>query len=203
MKTVHRFFPLSAALVLATSCSRAGSDDDRGATSDRDTIASTTPPGAEGTVPPIAGASDWTVTPLGIGPVRVGMSVAEVHAVVEGGVKKPAELQECDYITPQRESGRLNFMVRDGRVARVDITDSAFATAAGARMGDSEERIMQLYPGQVAVSPHKYVDGHYLIVAPKAPTDSAYRLVFETDGKRVTRFRAGRMPEVTWVEGCS
>jgi hypothetical protein len=27
-------------------------------------------------------------------------------------------------------------------------------------------------------------------------------IVFETDGKRVTMFRAGRMPEVEWVEGC-
>jgi hypothetical protein len=28
-------------------------------------------------------------------------------------------------------------------------------------------------------------------------------IVFETDGKRVTMFRAGRLPEVEWVEGCS
>ncbi len=61
----------------------------------------------------------------------------------------------------------------------------------------------QLYPGQVSISPHKYVDGHYLIVTPSAPADSTYRLVFETDGKLVTRFRSGKMPEVTWVEGCS
>jgi hypothetical protein len=27
-------------------------------------------------------------------------------------------------------------------------------------------------------------------------------LVFETDGKHVTMFRAGRLPEVKWVEGC-
>ncbi|MBC7819115.1 MAG: hypothetical protein IAG10_19675 [Planctomycetaceae bacterium] len=131
------------------------------------------------------------------------MSVAEVEALVDGGVKKPAQLQECDYIAPQRELAGLNFMVRDGRIARVDITDSAFATAEGARMGDSETRIKQLYAGQVEVSPHKYVDGNYLIVTPVAATDTAYRVVFETDGKRVTRFRSGKMPEVSWVEGCS
>ena len=41
---------------------------------------------------------------------------------------------------------------------------------------------------------------HYL-----KPSDPAlpYRLVFETDGERVTRYRAGRLPEVEWVEGCA
>jgi hypothetical protein len=28
-------------------------------------------------------------------------------------------------------------------------------------------------------------------------------IVFETNGKTVTNFRAGRLPEVKWVEGCS
>jgi hypothetical protein len=29
-----------------------------------------------------------------------------------------------------------------------------------------------------------------------------FRIVFETDGQRVTRFRAGRLPAVQYVEGC-
>ena len=35
------------------------------------------------------------------------------------------------------------------------------------------------------------------------PADTTRRLVFETDGARVLRYRAGRRPEVEWVEGCS
>ena len=30
-----------------------------------------------------------------------------------------------------------------------------------------------------------------------------FAYVFETDGKRVTNFRAGKFPEVEYIEGCS
>jgi hypothetical protein len=80
-------------------------------------------------------------------------------------------------------------------------SDSAVATDDGARVGDSEAAIDSLYGAGVQRRPHKYTDGRYLIVP--SPRDSALRLVFETDGARVTRFRAGRLPQVEWVEGCS
>ena len=60
-----------------------------------------------------------------------------------------------------------------------------------------------LYSGRVTVEPHKYTDGHYLVVRPSAPADSAFRLIFETDGTRVTRFRSGLQPQVAWIEGCA
>lgn len=70
-------------------------------------------------------------------------------------------------------------------------------------IGDSEERIKSLYPNRVAVSPHKYTDGHYLTVTPAEKADSAYRIIFETDGKKVVHYRAGVRPQVEYVEGCS
>jgi hypothetical protein len=93
-------------------------------------------------------------------------------------------------------------MVVGGQVARVEVSDSAVATTAGARIGDTEARINRLYSGRVQTTPHKYTDGRYLTVRGSG-ADSVHRLVFETDGQRVTRYRGGRMPEVEWVEGCS
>ncbi|MGQ0538137.1 MAG: hypothetical protein ACT4R6_04255 [Gemmatimonadaceae bacterium] len=51
--------------------------------------------------------------------------------------------------------------------------------------------------------PHKYTGptGHYVIV--QTTGDTLHRLIFETDGSRVVRFRAGRSPAVDYVEGCS
>ncbi len=94
-------------------------------------------------------------------------------------------------------------MVVDGRIARIEVKNSAVATATGAGVGDSEARIHALYPGRVQVRPHKYTDGHYLIVRPEATSDSANRLIFETDGRHVLEYRAGLLPAVAWVEGCS
>jgi hypothetical protein len=111
-------------------------------------------------------------------------------------------MDPCWYVVGRRRSD-IAFMVIEGGGAGGDVrAGSTVKTEAGAGVGDSEARIRSLYPG-LEVEPHKYVEGHYLIVRPPAAVDSNYRIIFETDGKRVTSYRAGRMPEVRWIEGCS
>jgi hypothetical protein len=92
-------------------------------------------------------------------------------------------------------------MIVEGGVARVAVDRAGVATASGARVGDTEERVASLYPGRVRVTPHKYEEGgHYLTV--NAADDSSFAIVFETSKGRVTRYRAGRRPAVEYVEGC-
>jgi hypothetical protein len=87
-------------------------------------------------------------------------------------------------------------------LVRVEVRRGATATSAGARIGDSQDKIKALYPGQVSVS-HKYTTGdHYLTVVPPSSADATYRIIFETDGKRVVNYRAGLKPQVEYVEGC-
>jgi hypothetical protein len=97
----------------------------------------------------------------------------------------------------------VKVMVNRGVVARVDVDSAGIGAVGAAGVGDAEARVRELYTGRVTETPHKYTAGSYLTVTPQAPADSAFRLVFETDGAKVTRFRAGRLPEVEWVEGCS
>lgn len=159
---------------------------------------------------PIAGvdSSRWFVTETGYGPLRAGMTLAEASKAL-GRATTPGTPRDphCDHVTLDGKSGAesgLLLMVVDGRVARVELRDSSTSTAAGARIGDSEARVKALYPGRVRVEPHKYTDGHYLIVPRGAGADSLYRLVFETDAKgRVTLLRGGRYPEIQWIEGCA
>jgi hypothetical protein len=144
------------------------------------------------------------VSPGGIGPVRVGMMVAEARAALGAPLPVADSLEaHCYHVMIRGAPGRVLAMIVDGHVARIEVRDTLVATAGGARVGDTEARIDSLYAGQVAVEPHKYTDGHYLVVTPEAAADSANRLIFETDGERVTEYRAGRLPEVRWVEGCS
>jgi len=141
------------------------------------------------------------VTLAGVGPLRVGASAADARKALglPASSAKPAD--ECTYLDTKGRSRVYVMLVRD-TVARLDVRDSTLVTEAGARIGDPESRVLGLYKGRVTTEPHKYVEGgHYLVVA--SPNDSARRLVFETDGKRVTSYRVGRMPEVGWVEGCS
>ena len=98
----------------------------------------------------------------------------------------------------------VSFMVASGRVVRADVTGGTVTTLSGAAVGDSETAVQARYSGQLQVSPHKYVPaGHYLTLVPSDAADAGFRLIFETDGSKVTGFRAGADPEVSYVEGCS
>ena len=147
----------------------------------------------------------WTVTPFGIGPIRAGLLVRDVSAVLSGALVAPAgrDTLACAYLTWRNGPPGVKVMTEQGRIARIDVDSGATATDAGARIGDTDAKIHELYGSLVSVQPHKYTSGQYLIVTPAQATDSLFRLVFETGAQRVTRFRSGMMPAVLYVEGCS
>jgi hypothetical protein len=161
--------------------------------------------------------SQSKVTINGIGAVKAGMSLPEAAAAANNRLYiSPSAGDGCYYIQGEGDLKDISFMVTKDDVksrqkyvtsdviARVDIDDPRVTTISGAKIGDTEARIKSLYPGQIKVTPHNYVqNGHYLTLIPKDSADKNYRLVFETDGKRVTRFRSGKLPEVEFVEGCS
>jgi hypothetical protein len=143
----------------------------------------------------------------GIGDIPIGLTVAETARAA--GIKlvpldSSSPKDACYYVKPQGLKD-VGFMVINGKVARVDVwSESKVTTLRGAKIGDSETRIKSLYPGQIRVTSHEYVTGgHYLTFIPKDKADKNYRLVFETDGKRVTQMRSGKLPEVSYIEGCS
>jgi hypothetical protein len=161
------------------------------------------PPAAAAPAPPAS--PTYTVTEHGIAPLRAGMTFAEASTALGGALRIPAGVDTtgCDYLVWNAGPPGVHVMFDEHHIARVDVDTASVATAAGARVGDDEARIKRLYPGQVTVTPHKYEDGHYLTVIPSASSDKRYRIIFETARGRVTRYRAGIMPSVEYVEGCS
>src|SRR5436853_180616 len=105
--------------------------------------------------------------------------------------------------TQRRMAVGLVVMLVNGKIARIDVDSGVVTTEDGVKIGDSEDKVKTVYGDDVKVEPHKYIEGgHYMtILGDSASAGKA--LVFETDGKRVTAFRGGRLPEVKWVEGCS
>ena len=197
--SISRFTATLVPFVFAVAaCSGA---DREPATRSGGTAQQATPRAPQGPAP----TAGWTVSPTGIGSVRTEMTLAQASRQLGTELSlPPAAAPRCTYI--QRIAGldSVMLMIVDGRVARVDVTGGRVATMEGARVGDTEAKIRSLYGGRLEAQPHKYVPaGHYLVVRPPERADSAYRLVFETDGHTVTRYRSGRLPEVMWVEGCS
>jgi hypothetical protein len=186
-----------AGLALLALAACGGSDArDPGADSTAVALPDARPPGDS------ASSSAWQLSASGIGPVRVGMTVAEAALALHDAETPPAT-EECAYVGLSGLPAGVSLMTEAGRIVRVDVDDSsAVATAEGARVGATEAVVLALYPG-ARVEPHKYEDGHYLVVIPGAPADTLHRLVFETARGVVTRFRGGLAPAVEYVEGCS
>ncbi len=141
----------------------------------------------------------------GLGPIKIGMTLDEARAAIGDPLKpEPSADKECFYVAPSGVPEGVSFMITDGRVSRIDISSPAYQSMSGARVGQTQDQVIQLYAGRLEVSPHKYVEsGKYLTFIPKDKEDMQYRMIFETDGKKITEFRAGKLPEVEYVEGCS
>ena len=162
------------------------------------------PPAADPTMPATADAAPWTIRLDGVGRLTFGMSLAEARAALGDSLRVASPGGACGFAVPGGAPAGVRFMVEQGSVVRVDVDSSGVRTAAGAAVGMSEADVRGHYPGGLRVRPHKYDPrGRYLIVQGSAPADSARRLIFETDGQRVVRYRAGIMPSVEYVEGCA
>ena len=155
-----------------------------------------------------AGAGDTlssiTVNEDGLGQIQIGMTLDD--AVSQGLLNRnPSMNSECDYAYPAVGSGLpddVGFMVVKGKIVRVDVDTGAVTTDDGAKIGDSEDRLRTIYGDELQESPHKYNPGwHYMTVMGDSASQGK-AIVFETDGKKVTRYRAGQLPQVQWVEGC-
>jgi len=134
--------------------------------------------------------------------MKVGMTIAQASkALGTSLVREGDETEGCFYVVPKGVPKGIAFMVTNRQITRIDIDSKQFATEQGARVGDSEQRVKSLYKGQIKITQHPYDDnGHYLIVNIKG---TRFQIIFETDGKRVTSYRTGKLPEVGYIEGCS
>lgn len=190
---------------LVAGCAADGADSADGAAPPAglaDTTVDTVAPAAApptDTVP--VPADPWAVGVTGVGELQIGMRLPELMPHLEQGTDTTGIGGGCRFVTVAEAPDSIGFMVESGRLARIDVRGGPTPTHEGARIGDEERRIEELYPG-LRRMPHKYTDGNYLVVIPSA-TDSLHRYVFETDGERVTRYRAGVYPQVEWVEGCA
>lgn len=188
---------LAAMFLLASAACAKGGDSSPAS----DTSALSAPPPPPAAAP--ASPADWKVSELGIGPLHAGMTVAEAAAAVPGEFTVAAgdSASECTYASWSAAPAGVHVMLSSGVVARIDVDSQSVRTEDGAGVGSSEASVDSLYRGRVRRMPHKYTPGaSYLVVV--APADTMNRIVFETDGKVVTTYRAGRSPQVEFVERC-
>jgi len=139
-----------------------------------------------------------TLTPGGLGSVRVGMTERGVERALGRNIvlDNNAGGGEC----ATASIGRRNYaLFTNGRLGRVTLTSSSHATKSGLRVGMPESAVTNRYGSKAKRSKHEYVpDGSYFKV-----TRGNRRLVFETDGAKITAISGGRRPEVDYIEACA
>jgi hypothetical protein len=143
---------------------------------------------------------DSVIRDDGVGPVKIGMTLAELSATLLQKLSEDESGSENCFYVHARGHGHVSFMIEDGRLSRIDVDAPGIATSTGIQVGDSEAHARQVYGAKLKVTEHKYVDtGHYLTVR---SADGRYGVRFETDKGKITMFYAGRYDAIQYVEGC-
>jgi hypothetical protein len=165
--------------------------------------------------------SDLVLTPGGLGPVQVGMTIRQAEKAL--GAKLRVEKysddsgpDDCQYaFRADAKFPEVGYMLNARRIVRIDIEvpgygpqHSPIRTAEGVGLGSTESAVKRAYGRTLKIEPHSYGGGeassepewHYLVVD---ESDHKRGIIFETEGLKVTSFRAGKYPELGWIEGCS
>lgn len=169
-------------------------------TADTAQVGTTAGSAAPGSSSPATGA--MAVTATGIGPVHAGMTIAELRQALDSVRFTDPDSARCAYPKLVGLPDGVWVMVEQGVVGRVDVQKGDVATAEGINIGDDSADVRAAYGKRMTVLPHKYTDGRYLEV--KSAGDTLHLIIFETNAQgTVLRYRAGKLPQVRYVESCS
>jgi hypothetical protein len=215
---MKRIVPLAAVLALVAAACGGGDSADTTVTTlpgttttvapatTTTTVAPTTTSSTTTTLPPNPNvSSNDTVTTGGFGPIRIGMNNQEANIAAGYALQLQYVDDFCSYLLTEPVIDHVGFMMTDGIIRRVDVfPGSDITTRSGAKIGMTEAQIRSMFGDKIETSGHPYVaGGKYLTFVPVDEQDKNFRVIFETDENGiVTSYRAGRLPEVGWIEGC-
>jgi hypothetical protein len=153
-----------------------------------------------------------TLTADGYGPLRIGMTRAEIVTALGEDANPDAvggpDPQACDMFRPARAPEGLLVMVEDGVLTSVHLgRNTTVETDRGLAIGDTAAEVKRIYGSAAGVTPHKYVDApaEYITVWTTAdhdgPAARGLRYEIGADG-RVQGIAVGG-PSIQYVEGCA
>jgi hypothetical protein len=207
----------AATLALVGGC---GSDDGRRA-GETNRSGAEAPAAAQAARPGAAPAgatpaAEPVLTAEGYGPLRIGMTLAEVAAAM-GPDSDPAavggpEPESCDQFRPARAPEGLLVMIEDGRLTRISLHDGAkVATDKDLKVGATRAEVRAAHGPELRSEPHEYEspEGEYLTVWTRAAPGPDGMAGPEARGIRYEVGATGRVdiihaggPSIQLVEGC-
>ena len=177
-------------------------------TSSTTTTTTTLDPASLGTLPPVEGIGSPTLgtssslTTVGLDTVHFGMTAAVAQRAAGSSFTPVTPRGECFLVTPDEAPEGITFWIVEGTVERVDIDTDEISTRSGGRIGRTEDWIRQAWPDHIQASPLPDGSGNLLAFVPRDESDQEFRIMFQTDGEKVIRMWAGRLPWVAELGGC-
>lgn len=149
----------------------------------------------------------------GLGPLRVGMTISEIEAATGHSFTVDSigdfGAGECfwgyadDLVGVSVIGEAQSTNPGDAIVMAVSVTSPLYPTPSGVRVGDSTDKVLELFPDQIDVLPHTYSNGTYLDYLP-ADEGEQTSVRFETlPGGQVSETRGGIIAWTRLVEGCA
>lgn len=140
----------------------------------------------------------------GIGPIRIGMTIAEARAAA--GVPLTLERQpHCDVLTLTGGPDGLALIVTrpaTGRIGVITVNRSTFATLSGVRVGDTEAGVLGAYPGRLRPV-NAGLPVHRLVYEASDTALADRAVVFVIADGRVASISAGQRADVEADEICA
>lgn len=158
------------------------------------------------------------LTAEGFGPLRIGMSRAEVVKAL-GEDSDPEAVggpdpESCDMFRPERAPEGMLVMIEEGRLTSLALIDgSKVRTDRGLSLGATAAQVGAAYGKALRASPHKYEEApaRYLTAwAKDAPRDERSRVAptargirYEIGAKGTVQSISAGGPSIEYVEGCA
>jgi hypothetical protein len=158
------------------------------------------------------------LTAEGFGPLRIGMSRAEVVAAMGEDAHPEAvggpEPEACDEFFPARAPEGLLVMIEEGRLTRISLVrGSKVKTDRGLHLGATAAAVRAAYGPALREGPHKYepAPAAYLTAWTKdAPRDESSQVpaeargvVYEVGTNGAVQAIIAGGPSILYVEGCA
>lgn len=207
---IVRSLTMAALLVLLLSCSpenpqRTSASSDSGHAK---TVQVTDTAGSEERLDAERGPQ--LLTPDGWGPLRIGMSRAEVVAAAgedaEPGAVGGPDPEACDEFRPRNAPDGVLVMIQNGVLTRISVSRNAdVSTPTGFRVGDSGSAVLAEYGARARVEPHKYwaPPAKYVTAWRQARSQSERRGIrYEISSENEVVHLRGGGPSIEYVEGC-
>lgn len=150
------------------------------------------------------------LTPDGWGPLRIGMSRAEVVAAAGDDAEPDAvggpDPEACDEFRPRNAPEGVLVMIQDSVLTRISVSrNSEISTPTGFRVGDSGSAVLAEYGARARVEPHQYwaPPAKYVTAWRHTPSQSERRGIrYEISADdEVVHLRGGGL-SIEYVEGC-